>query len=49
MVITGAGKIATMFFRDTLTTEEITGPATGSPEPGAPTPGPPRRYGRLAR
>jgi hypothetical protein len=33
VVLTGEGKIATMFFRDTLTTEEITGPAVHSPAP----------------
>jgi len=27
LVVTGEGKIATMFFRDTLTTEDLTGPA----------------------
>ena len=45
MVVTGAGKIATMYFRDTLTTEDITGPASGSPPPQ----NPPVRRKRLAR
>jgi hypothetical protein len=45
MVVTGNGKIATMYFRDTMTTEDITAPTNaGSPPPHSPPP--PKRLAR---
>lgn len=44
MVVTAAGKIATMKFTDTLTTEDVSAP----PDANAPTPGPPVHRKRLA-